>query len=74
MGDGFDSVTQGLARVKCPTLVGCLKCSLCIDFVIIGFTDRLQCIFSQVLGVTTDILFPIQQQRDLVEMLKESGR
>ena len=25
------------------------------------------------LGVTTDILFPIQQQRDLVEMLKQTG-
>ena len=29
---------------------------------------------AQILGVTTDILFPIQQQRDLTRLLKESGK
>lgn len=44
MGDGFNSLAEGVARVQCPTLV---------------------------VGVQSDILFPISQQRELVELLRQ---
>ena len=30
-------------------------------------------VLSKVMGVQSDLLFPVQQQRDLEELLKESG-
>lgn len=44
--DGFDTLTEGLARVVCPCMV---------------------------IGVKTDILFPVWQQRNLAENLQEAG-
>ncbi|XP_014767701.1 uncharacterized protein LOC106867363 [Octopus bimaculoides] len=44
--DGFDTLTEGLARVACPCMV---------------------------IGVKTDILFPVWQQRNLAESLQEAG-
>ncbi|XP_033122068.1 serine O-succinyltransferase-like isoform X2 [Anneissia japonica] len=46
MSDGFDSLQEGLSRVKCPVMV---------------------------IGVQTDILFPVWQQRQLSDLLKNSG-
>ncbi|XP_022327170.2 uncharacterized protein LOC111126670 isoform X2 [Crassostrea virginica] len=46
MGEGYDSLQDGLSRVKCPVMV---------------------------IGVQTDILFPIWQQRTLAELLQKSG-
>lgn len=46
MGDGFDSLLDGIKRVKCPVLI---------------------------LGVTSDVLFPIEQQREMNALLKEAG-
>ena len=47
MGEGYDSLQDGLTRVKCPVMV---------------------------IGVQTDILFPIWQQRTLAELLQKSGK
>ena len=46
MGDGFESLKEGVARVTCPVLV---------------------------LGVTSDILFPVEQQREMAELLQSTG-
>lgn len=46
MSDGFGSLKEGLAQVKCPVMV---------------------------IGVKTDILFPIIQQRELADVLQQSG-
>ena len=46
MGDGFESLEEGVARVKCPVLV---------------------------LGVTSDILFPVVQQREMADLLQKTG-
>ena len=35
--------------------------------------DRVLYVLSKVMGVQSDLLFPVQQQRDLDELLKESG-
>ncbi|XP_031552965.1 serine O-succinyltransferase-like isoform X2 [Actinia tenebrosa] len=46
LGEGFDSLLDGVSRIKCPTLV---------------------------LGVQSDVLFPISQQRELEKLLQDSG-
>lgn len=46
ISEGFGSLKEGLARVKCPVMV---------------------------IGIKTDILFPIQQQRELATELQNSG-
>lgn len=46
MTEGYNSLEEGLARVKCPVMV---------------------------IGVKTDILFPISQQRELASVLQSSG-
>ncbi|XP_077986854.1 uncharacterized protein LOC144441179 [Glandiceps talaboti] len=46
IGEGFDSLTDGLSRIVCPVMV---------------------------LGVQTDILFPVWQQRELSELLQKAG-
>ena len=46
MGDGFNSLKEGVARVTCPVLV---------------------------LGVTSDILFPVEQLKQMAEMLQSTG-
>lgn len=46
MGDGFESLEEGVARVRCPVLV---------------------------LGVTSDILFPVEQQREMANLLQKTG-
>ena len=43
MGDGFNSLKEGVAKVTCPV------------------------------GVTSDILFPVEQQRQVAEMLQSTG-
>ena len=45
--EGFSSLEEGLARIKCPVMV---------------------------IGVKTDILFPVAQQRELANALTKSGR
>ncbi len=65
MGDGYDSVVDGLSRVKCPVLVGVPR-SICVHI-----EPHPYC--PQVLGVTFDVLFPVDQQRHLAELLKQSG-
>ena len=47
MGEGHNSLVEGVGRVKCPVLV---------------------------LGVTSDVLFPVEQQREMVTLLKEAGK
>lgn len=46
LGEGYDSLLEGMARIKCPALV---------------------------MGVQSDLLFPVQQQRELEVLLKDSG-
>ncbi|XP_045191753.1 uncharacterized protein LOC123548512 isoform X1 [Mercenaria mercenaria] len=46
MSEGYGSLEEGLARVKCPVMV---------------------------IGVQTDILFPISQQRELASVLQSAG-
>ncbi|XP_072177133.1 uncharacterized protein [Diadema setosum] len=46
MGEGFDSLQEGISRVRCPVMV---------------------------LGAQTDLLIPIWQQREMVDLLKASG-
>ncbi|RUS82940.1 hypothetical protein EGW08_009277 [Elysia chlorotica] len=46
IGEGFDSLEEGMSRVKCPVMV---------------------------IGVQTDILFPIWQQRQMARALQDSG-
>lgn len=46
IGEGYDSLEEGLSRVKCPVMV---------------------------IGVQTDVLFPIWQQRELAAILQQAG-
>uniref|UniRef100_A0A0B7A6S9 AB hydrolase-1 domain-containing protein n=1 Tax=Arion vulgaris TaxID=1028688 RepID=A0A0B7A6S9_9EUPU len=46
IGEGYDSLEDGLSRVKCPAMV---------------------------IGVQTDMLFPIWQQREISKLLQEAG-
>ncbi|XP_048587756.1 acetyltransferase efuC [Nematostella vectensis] len=46
LGEGFDSLQDGVARIVCPTLV---------------------------LGVQSDVLFPVTQQREIEHLLREAG-
>ena len=87
MGDGFPSVEEGVRRVKCPVLVSVpsfhslpllsLSLSLNILCCTLLFTETCTNCTSlytvQVLGVTSDVLFPVQQQRDMAELLRKTG-
>lgn len=66
MSDGFSSLKEGVSRVTCPVLVSFLPTSTqCMNI-------PAMCL-PQVLGVTSDILFPVQQQREMSELLQKSG-
>ena len=66
MACGYPSLISGLNRIRCPVLVSALTCT--------GRKSRIPFLFFlKVLGVWSDILFPVRQQRELTEALKKSG-
>ena len=68
LGDGFESLIEGVAQIKCPTLV-----SVNTKIIIINSYYNILLLLFKVLGVTSDILFPVTQQREMVELLQKSG-
>ena len=65
MSDGFSSLEEGASKVTSPVLVRHTHTHA---------HAPVSPMYIQILGVTSDVLFPVQQQREMSKLLQKSGR